>query len=69
MLLPMMSVSAGPGRIFVYDGLLLMVGVYVVILIIAVLRRRIRYTWPTATVALFLALILGFLAHFGFKSA
>jgi len=67
-LLPMMSVSAGVGRIFVYDGLLLMFGLYVLILLIAAARRRIHIAWPTSTVALLLALVLGLLMKFGFKS-
>ena len=68
LLLPMLSVSAGAGRIFVYDGLLLMVVLYVLILLIAAARRRIALTFPTTTVAFVLALILGLLAKFGFKS-
>ena len=66
--LPMMSVPAGVGRIFVYDGLLLMIGVYVLLLLIAAARRRISVSWPTSTVAFLLALVFGLLMKFGFKS-
>jgi FtsH-binding integral membrane protein len=65
----MMSVSAGVGRIFVYDGVLLVVLLYVLILLIAAARKRIALAFPTTTVAFVLALVLGLLAKFGFKSA
>lgn len=68
LLLPMLSVSIGAGRIFVYDGLLLMIGLYVLILLIAAARKRIRIAFPTTTVAFFVALILGFLLKFGSMS-
>lgn len=67
-LLPMLSVGAGAGRIFVLDGLFLMLGVYVVILLIAVARKRLRPAWPNSTLALALAIILGLAMKFGFKS-
>ena len=66
--LPTWSIATGPGRVFVYDGLLLMLLVYVVILLIAAARKRIPITFPNATLALVLALILGLLMKFGFKS-
>jgi hypothetical protein len=69
LLLPMMSVSAGVGRIFVYDGVLLVVLLYVLILLIAAVRKRVALAFPTTTVAFVLALVLGLLAKFGFKSA
>jgi hypothetical protein len=68
LLLPMMSVPAGAGRIFVYDGLLLMVALYVLILLIAAARKRIATAFPTTTIAFVVALILGLAAKFGFKS-
>jgi hypothetical protein len=68
LLLPIWSVSAGAGRIFVYDGLVLMIALYVLILLIAAVRRRLPIAWPTSTVALILALALGLLAKFGFKT-
>jgi hypothetical protein len=66
--LPTWSIPTGPGRVFVYDGLLLMLLVYVVILLIAAARKRINVAFPNATIALVLALILGLIMKFGFKS-
>jgi hypothetical protein len=67
-LLPTLSIAVGPGRVFVYDGVLLMLAVYVLILLIAAVRKRIHIAWPNSTVALALALILGLAMKFGFKS-
>ena len=67
-LLPMISVGAGAGRIFVLDGVLLMLAVYGLILLIAVARKRIHTAWPNSTLALALAIILGLAMKFGFKS-
>jgi hypothetical protein len=67
-ILPTLSISAGVGRVFVYDGLLLMFAVYFLILLIAAARKRIYFAWPNATIALVLALILGLAMKFGFKS-
>lgn len=67
-ILPTLSVGAGAGRVFVYDGVLLMLVFYVLILLIAVVRKRIQLAWPNSTVALVLALILGLAMKFGFKS-
>jgi hypothetical protein len=52
-------------RYFVPDGLLLMVALYIVILIIEALAKRIRTAGIWTTVALLLALAAGFLAKFG----
>jgi hypothetical protein len=68
-LLPMLSVSAGPGRVFVLDGLLLAFAIYVLILLIEAARRRLRGSWITSTLALALALALGLAMKFGFMSA
>jgi hypothetical protein len=67
-LLPTWSIPTGPGRVFVYDGLLFMLLVYVVILLIAAARKRIAIAFPNATMALILALIIGLIMKFGFKS-
>jgi hypothetical protein len=66
--LPTLSLPAGTGRVFVYDGLLLMLVVYVLILLIAAARKRISIAWPNATIALVFALIVGLAMKFGFKS-
>lgn len=68
LLLPMWSVSAGAGRIFVYDGLVLMIALYVLILLVAAARRRLPVAWPSSTAAFAVALILGLLMKFGFKT-
>ena len=66
--LPMLSVSAGAGRVFVYDGVLLMMALYVLLLLIAAARRKIYVSWQNPTLAVILALILGRAMKFGFKS-
>ena len=66
--MPQFSFGIGPGRVFVYDGILLMFILYLLILIIATARKRIHLAWPNSTVALVLALILGLAMKFGFKS-
>jgi hypothetical protein len=65
-LLPMMSVAAGPGRIFVLDGLLLAAAIYVVILLVSVARKRVRTAGMDATIAFVLAVLLGLAMKFGF---
>ncbi len=67
-ILPTLSIPVGTGRVFVYDGLLLMLVVYVLILLIAAARKRIHLAWPNASLALVLALIVGLVMKFGFKS-
>jgi hypothetical protein len=67
-ILPTWSIATGPGRVFVYDGLLLTLLVYVLILLIAAARKRIAIAFPNATMALVLALIVGLIMKFGFKS-
>ncbi len=67
-ILPTWSISTGPGRVFVYDGLLLTLLVYVLVLIIAAARKRIAIALPNATIALMLAIVLGLLMKFGLKS-
>ena len=67
--LPMLSVSAGAGRVFVLDGLLLMLATYVLILLIGLARKRLHSSWWTPTLALVLALALGLAMKFGFMSA
>lgn len=66
--LPTLSFCAGAGRVFVYDGVLLMLALYVLILLIAAARKRIQIAWINSTLALALALILGLAMKFGFKS-
>jgi hypothetical protein len=65
--MPYWQWSLGSGRVFVYNGLLLMLALYVVFLLIGLVRKRARIAWPTSTVAVVLALVLGLLMKFGFK--
>lgn len=67
--LPAWQVQTGPHRVFVLDGLLLAVAVYLVILAIEAARKRLRGPGGLTTLALFLALALGLAMKFGFKSA
>jgi hypothetical protein len=66
--LPMYSAPIGPGRVFVYDGVLLMLFVYLLILFIGAIRKRMSVAFPNATIALVLALGIGLLMKFGLKS-
>jgi hypothetical protein len=53
-------------RIFILDGLLLMVALYVLIVITQLLMKRTRSATPWTTLALILAAILGLSMKFGF---
>jgi hypothetical protein len=68
-LLPALSFRIGPGRVFVYDGILLMLAFYALILLIATARKRIPAALANATLAWVLAFAVGlFYLKFGFKS-
>jgi len=54
-------------RAFEWDGVLLMLAVFVLILLIEALRKRLRSAAPWSTLALVLAAILGLVMKFGFK--
>jgi hypothetical protein len=66
-ILPNKVIAIGDHRLFTYDGLLLMFLVYLFILVIEALRRRLRSGGLT-TIAFVLALIIGFWAKFGLKT-
>lgn len=66
--LPMWSFSTSPGRIFVYDGLVLTLLVYLAVLLIAAARKRLPVAIANASTALVLALVVGLLMKFGFKT-
>lgn len=53
-------------HIFVADGLVLMVALYVLIVIIEAVRKHIRVALPWTTLALALAVVLGLYMKFGF---
>ncbi len=53
-------------RFFVWDGIMLMLAVYILILLIEAARKRLRTSATGSTVALVLATILGLAAKLGF---
>jgi hypothetical protein len=58
--------TPGVTRIFVADGLLLMFALYVLIILVEVMRKRLRIAAPWTTLALILATVLGLMMKFGF---
>ncbi len=66
--LPKWSVAAGADHIFVLNGLVLMLVVYLILLLISAARKRITSGWQVPTIALALALVLGLLSRFGFQA-
>jgi hypothetical protein len=59
---------ATPGftRSFMADGLLLMFALYLLIVLVEVLRKRVRISTPWTTLAFILAAIFGLMMKFGF---
>ena len=53
-------------RSFLWDGVVLMLLVYLLLLVIAALRKRIRFSAPGSTLALGLAVLAGYLLKLGF---
>jgi hypothetical protein len=60
--------TPGVTRIFVADGLLLMFALYVLIVLVEVIRKRLRSSVPWTTLAVILAAVLGLMMKFGFKT-
>lgn len=64
---------ATPGftRSFIADGFLLMFALYILIVLVQILRKRLRISTPWTTLAFILAAIFGLMMKFGFitKSA
>ena len=58
--------TPGSTRIFVADGLLLTLALYVLIVIVQILRRRLRTATPWTSLALMLAIVFGLMMKFGF---
>jgi hypothetical protein len=60
--------STGPAgtRIFIADGLVLSLVLYLLILLIELLTKRLRTAAPWTTLALILAIIFGLMMKFGF---
>jgi hypothetical protein len=61
-------IIATPGvtRIFIADGLLLMLLLYIVIVLAEVLRKHLRTAAPWTTLAFILAIVFGLMMKFGF---
>jgi|SRR5450756_823227 len=60
--------TPGSLRLFIWDGILLSLALFVLILLVEVVRKRLRSAAPITTLALVLALALGFVSKFGFKT-
>jgi hypothetical protein len=60
--------TPGVERIFVADGLLLMLALYVLIVLSEVLRKRLRTSALWTTLAVILAAVIGLMMKFGFKT-
>jgi hypothetical protein len=67
-LLPNKVIAIGDHRLFTYDGVVLMLLVYLLILAIEALRKRLRSGGAPTTVALILALALGLMMKFGLQT-
>ena len=61
-----LSTSSTGTRIFIADGLLLASALYLLIILIEVLMKRLRVSAPLTTIAFVLATILGLMMKFGF---
>ena len=66
--LPVWQVSAGPGRVFVCDGLVFAAVVCALILLAEAARKRLRSAGLLTVGSFLLAMLLGLLMRFGFKS-
>ena len=60
--------TPGVTRIFVADGLVLMFALYVLIILVEVMRKRVRTAVPWTTLAVILGAIFGLMMKFGFKT-
>jgi hypothetical protein len=58
--------TPGTTRIFIADGLLLMLALYVLLIVVEVLRKRVRTAVPWTTLAFVLAIVFGLMMKFGF---
>ena len=67
-ILPMWKMGAGATHDFVLDGLVFMILLYLIILGIEAIRKRLNSSGVLTTIAFVLALILGFAMKFGMVS-
>jgi hypothetical protein len=61
-----LSVTAEGTRVFIWDGLVLMLGLAVVILIVEAMRKRLMSAAPGTMIALVLAAVAGIVLRLGF---
>jgi hypothetical protein len=61
-----LSTTPAATRIFIADGLLIALVVYLLIVLIELLMKRLRISAPWTTVAFVFAAIVGFMMKFGF---
>jgi len=64
----LLSETAEGTRAFVWDGVVLMAGLFVLILLIEAVRRRLRSAAPLTTLALALAAFAGLMLKLGFMT-
>ena len=60
--------TPGTTRIFIFDGFLMMLALFILILVIETLRKRIIAYGPWTTAAFILASAVGFWMEFGYKT-
>ena len=60
--------TPGTTRIFVADGLVLAFVLYILIVILEVVRKRLHTAAPWTTLAFLLAVVFGLMMKFGFKT-
>lgn len=66
-ILPEKVIAMGDHRVFVYDGLVLALLVYLLLLGVEAARKMVRTSGVRTTVAFVVAVVLGLLMKFGFK--
>jgi ABC-type microcin C transport system permease subunit YejB len=63
------SVTSDGTRVFIWDGLILITLLFLVILLIEALRKRIRTAGLWTTAAFVLSVVAGLMAKIGFKTS
>ena len=61
-----LNTSSTGTRVFIADGLLIALVVYLLIVVIELLMKRLKVSGPWTTIAFVLAAIVGFMMKFGF---
>ena len=61
-----LSTSSTGTRVFIADGLLIALVVYLLVVLIEFLMKRLKISGPWTTIAFVLAAIVGFMMKFGF---